>query len=133
MNCTAPGPQPASDPSGRTVKCTKFQKELPGLPEPPWPGELGQRIFDNISQDAWALWKEHAKMILNEYRLTPWAPESQEILEKAMEEFFFGEGAVLPPDYVPPPTESLSGRQRTNPPQDAETEIPRSARNDSKG
>ena len=102
MNCTAPGPQPASDPSGRTVKCTKFQKKLPGLPEPPWPGELGQRIFDNISQDAWALWKEHAKMILNEYRLTPWAPESQEILEKAMEEFFFGEGAALPPDYVPP-------------------------------
>ena len=51
--------------------CAKFQKELPGLDSPPWPGELGQRIFENVSKDAWKLWEERMKMILNEYRLMP--------------------------------------------------------------
>ena len=83
------------------VKCVKYQKELPGLDEPPWIGELGQRIYDNVSQDAWKLWLEHLKMLINEYRLAPANPESQEIIAQQMEQFFFGEGAALPPGYVP--------------------------------
>ena len=86
----------------RTVMCKKLQRELPGLDTPPWPGELGQRIYDNISADAWKLWEERMKMILNEYRLMPWQKEAQELVAKHMEEFFFGEGAALPPGYVPP-------------------------------
>jgi Fe-S cluster biosynthesis and repair protein YggX len=85
------------------VKCVKFGKELPGLDEPPWPGELGQRIYDNVSQDAWKLWLEHLKMLINEYRLAPATLEAQEIIAQQMEQFFFGEGAALPPGYVPPP------------------------------
>ena len=91
-----------SNATARTVKCVKFQKDLPGLAEPPWPGDIGQRVFENVSADAWELWKEHLKMVLNEYRLQPWQPEAQEIIEKQMEAFFFGEGAEQPPDYVPP-------------------------------
>lgn len=86
----------------RTVQCVKFGKELPGLPEPPWPGELGQRIYQNVSADAWELWKEHMKMVLNEFRLQPWQPEAKDIIEQQMENFFFGEGAQLPPDFIPP-------------------------------
>lgn len=86
----------------RMVKCVKFGRELPGLDEAPWPGELGQRIYENVSQAAWDLWKEQMKMLLNEYRLMPWMKESQEIIAQQMEKFFFGEGAQLPPGYVPP-------------------------------
>ena len=89
-------------PGGRTVKCVKFQKEMPGLDEPPWPGELGRRIYDNVSAEAWTLWEERMKMILNEYRLMPWQKEAQELVARQMEEFFFGEGAAPPPEYVPP-------------------------------
>jgi Fe-S cluster biosynthesis and repair protein YggX len=88
--------------SERLVKCMKMQKELPGLDEVPWPGELGERIYANISKEAWALWEENMKMILNEYRLMPWQKEAQTMMAQKMEEFFFGEGSALPPDYVPP-------------------------------
>ena len=87
---------------GRTVNCVKFQKEMAGLDAPPWPGELGQRIYENVSAEAWKLWEERMKMILNEYRLMPWQKEAQEMVAKFMEDFFFGEGSALPPDYVPP-------------------------------
>jgi len=90
-----------SNGSGRTVHCVKFQKDLPGLDTPPWPGPLGERIFEKVSAEAWKLWEERQKMILNEYRLMPWQKDAQEILQKHMEEFFFGEGAALPPGYVP--------------------------------
>ena len=102
-NC-APTPQnaaPSGNTSGRTVQCVKFQKELPGLDAPPWPGELGQRVYEKVSTQAWKLWEERMKMILNEYRLMPWQKEAQEIIAKQMEDFFFGEGAALPPGYVP--------------------------------
>ena len=99
----SPQPQPTADnKSGRTVHCVKFQKDLPGLDSPPWPGELGQRIYENISADAWKMWEERMKMILNEYRLMPWQREAQELVAKHMEDFFFGEGAALPPGYVAP-------------------------------
>ena len=101
---TPPAAGPAENSSGRKVFCAKFQKDLPGLDAPPWPGELGQRIYENISLDAWKLWEERMKMILNEYRLMPWQKEAQELVAKHMEEFFFGEGAALPPGYVPQQT-----------------------------
>jgi Fe-S cluster biosynthesis and repair protein YggX len=97
-----PQPQPSAGAvTGRTVFCQKFQKEMPGLDAQPWPGELGQRIYENISAEAWKLWEERMKMILNEYRLMPWQKEAQELVKKHMEDFFFGEGAALPPGYVP--------------------------------
>ncbi len=83
------------------VRCVKFQKDLPGLATPPWPGDLGQRIFENASAQAWKLGEECQKMILNEYRLMPWQKEAQELMARHMEEFFFGESAALPPGFVP--------------------------------
>lgn len=85
----------------RMVKCVKLGRELPGLDEPPWSGELGQRIYENVSEQAWNLWVEQLKMMINEFRLNPSTPEAQQIIEKQMELFFFGEGAALPPNYVP--------------------------------
>ena len=67
----------------------------------PFPNELGQRIYDSISQEAWKMWLEHFKMILNEYRLMPWQKEAQDLVARHMEEFFFGEAASLPPGFVP--------------------------------
>ena len=75
---------------------------MPGLDSPPWPGELGQRIYENISAEAWKMWEERMKMILNEFRLMPWQKEAQDLIQKHMEDFFFGEGAALPPGFVPP-------------------------------
>jgi len=86
----------------RMVQCVKFQKELPGLDEPPFNNELGKRIFENVSKDAWRLWLEHMKMLVNEYRLNLMDRQSQQLIQQQMEEYFFGEGAALPPDYVPP-------------------------------
>ena len=85
----------------RTVFCAKLQRELPALDEAPWPGELGKRIQDNVSAQAWKMWEDRMKMILNEYRLMPWQKEAQQLMAKQMEDFFFGEGAALPPGYVP--------------------------------
>jgi Fe-S cluster biosynthesis and repair protein YggX len=104
-NCGLPQPSgPATNKSGRKVFCVKFQKELAGLDDKPWPGELGQRIYEHVSVDAWKLWEDRMKMILNEYRLMPWQKEAQELVARHMEEFFFGEGAALPPNYVPQQT-----------------------------
>ena len=97
----SPNDKPVSNKSGRTVKCVKFQKELPGLDAAPWPGEIGQRIYENVSAQAWKLWEDRQKMILNEYRLMPWQKEGQELIRTQLEEFFFGAGAALPPGYVP--------------------------------
>jgi len=102
MSCGAPPPFKGPEkPVTRKVFCAKFQKELPGLDEPPFDNELGRRIYESISRDAWAMWGEHGKMILNEYRLNPARREDQDVLLKHMEDFFFGEGAALPPGYVP--------------------------------
>lgn len=102
MGCAPPDPKLTSTAGKRMIKCVKYGRELPGLDEPPWPGELGQRIYENVSAAAWDLWKEHVKMVINEYRLSPWTKEAQEIIQDQMEKFFFGEGAQLPPGYVPP-------------------------------
>jgi len=100
-DASSPGETPVSNTSGRKVFCVKFQKELPGLDAPPWPGEIGQRIYEHVSAQAWKLWEDRQKMILNEYRLMPWQKEAQELIRKQMEDFFFGEGAALPPGFVP--------------------------------
>ena len=101
-----PGPPQAEAPAKRTVFCVKFQREMPGLDDPPFDTPLGQRIYENVSREAWKMWGEYAKMVLNEYRLNPANPRDQEVLVKHMEEFFFGEGAALPPGYVPPKTKA---------------------------
>lgn len=88
-------------PARRTVRCVKLGRELPGLDAPPWPGPLGQRIYEQVSEEAWEMWEERMKMILNEYRLSPWQKEAQQLVATHMEDFFFGEGAALPPGYVP--------------------------------
>ena len=95
--------EPEGNRSGRQVFCVKFQREMPGLDEVPFEGHpLGQRIYDNVSKDAWKMWLEHMKMIMNEYRLNLGTPEAQEMLLKQMDQYFFGEGAALPPGFVPP-------------------------------
>ena len=86
----------------RTVICQLLGKEMPGLDYAPYPGELGQKIYDNISQEAWQKWLGHQTMLINEYRLTPMEPEARKYLEAEMEKFFFGSGSERPDEYVPP-------------------------------
>ena len=88
----------------RMVHCAKLGKELPGVVYKPFDNELGQRIYDNISQEAWKMWLEHSKMIVNEYRLDLTSKAGTETLLEEADKFFFGEGAELPPDFKPPPT-----------------------------
>jgi Fe-S cluster biosynthesis and repair protein YggX len=93
----------AIDPHARKVFCVKFQKDMEGLDEIPFEGHpLGQKIYDNVSKEAWKMWVEHMKMLMNEYRLNLGTAEAQEFLITQMDNYFFGEGAQLPPDFVPP-------------------------------
>ena len=87
----------------RLVKCVKLQRELPAIPYKPFDDELGQRLFDSVSLEAWKMWLEHSKMIVNEYHLDLTSKKAHDILREQCEQFFFGEGAALPPDFVPPP------------------------------
>ena len=87
--------------SKRMVFCAKLQRQLPGLDAPPWPGPLGQRILNEVSEEAWEMWEERMKMILNEYRLLPFQKEAQDLVAKHMEQFFFGDGQALPEGYTP--------------------------------
>ena len=97
-----PPPQP-EEMGGRRVFCVKFQREMAGLKEPPFDNHpLGQKIFENVSAEAWKLWLEQMKMIMNEYRLNLGTREAQEFLMRQMEDYFFGEGAAFPPGYLPP-------------------------------
>src|SRR4029453_3195052 len=93
--------QPVGNTTGRMVHCVKFQKDLPGLDTLPWPVELGQRIYDSVSPQGGKLGEGGKEMCLNEYRLMPWQKEAQDIIARHLEDFFFGEGAALPPGYVP--------------------------------
>lgn len=86
----------------RTVHCVKLDKEAEGLAAPTYPGELGQRIFNNISKQAWQEWLQHQTMLINEYRLTPIEPKARKFLEEEMEKFLFGGGSEKPGEYVPP-------------------------------
>jgi len=86
----------------RNVNCIKLGKEAEGLDRQTYPGDLGKRIFDNVSKQAWQDWLNQQTMLINEYRLSPIEPKSRKFLEEQMEKFFFGEGVDLPPDYRPP-------------------------------
>ncbi len=86
----------------RTVQCVKLGREAPGLDSPPYPGELGKKVFDKVSKEAWQLWLAHQTMLINEYRLSPMDPKARKFLETEMDRFFFGEGSQLPEGYVPP-------------------------------
>ncbi|HEB92023.1 MAG TPA: oxidative damage protection protein [Gammaproteobacteria bacterium] len=86
----------------RTVNCVKLDKEAEGLDRPPYPGELGQRIFDNVSKEAWAAWMKQQTILINEYRLSVIEPKAREFLEQEMTRFFFGDGGTTPEGYTPP-------------------------------
>lgn len=86
----------------RMVKCQALGKEAEGLAFQPYPGELGKRIFDNISQEAWQKWLGHQTILINENRLSPINPEHRKYLEQEMEKYFFGEGSEKPDAYVAP-------------------------------
>ena len=86
----------------RTINCVVLDKEAEGLDYAPYPGDLGQRIYDNVSKEAWQRWLVHQTMLINEYRLTPIEPEARKFLETEMEKFFFGEGSSAPKEFVPP-------------------------------
>jgi Fe-S cluster biosynthesis and repair protein YggX len=87
----------------RTVHCVILGTEAEGLDYAPYPGELGQRIFANVSKEGWQRWLKHQTMLLNEYRLTPIEPKARKFLVAEMEKFFFGGGAEKPKEYVPEP------------------------------
>jgi Fe-S cluster biosynthesis and repair protein YggX len=86
----------------RTVNCVKLRREAEGLDRPPYPGELGKKIFEQVSKEGWQLWLRHQTMLINEYRLTPMEPKARKFLEEEMQKFFFGEGSAVPDEYVPP-------------------------------
>jgi len=85
----------------RMVNCVKLGKESEGLERLTYPGELGKRIFESVSKEAWQQWLRQQTMLINEYRLSPLDPKSRQFLEEQMEKYFFGEGAETPPDYKP--------------------------------
>ena len=85
----------------RTVRCALLGIEAEGLNYVPYPGELGKRIYENVSQQAWQQWLAHQTTLINEYRLSPIEPKARKFLEQEMEKFFFGGGAERPPDFRP--------------------------------
>ncbi len=84
----------------RTVQCVLLGAQAEGLDYAPYPGELGQRIFANVSKQAWQQWLGHQTMLINENRLTPVEPAARQFLEGEVEKFFFGGGSAVPPDFV---------------------------------
>ena len=96
----------------RMVNCVKLGRELPGLDAPPYPGELGQRIFDHVSKAAWELWIDQSILIINHYGLSLADPQAQQLLMAQAEQFFFGEGARMPEGWSPPGQGGKGGPQR---------------------
>jgi Fe-S cluster biosynthesis and repair protein YggX len=86
----------------RMVQCIKLGTEAEGLDFAPYPGDLGKRIYENVSKEAWQSWVNHQTMLINEYRLTPVDPKARKFLEEEMEKFFFGEGSEVPKEFVSP-------------------------------
>lgn len=84
----------------RTVNCVKLGIEAEGLAFAPWPGELGKRIYQNVSKQAWADWMAHQTMLINENRLNPLDASTRTFLAGEMEKYFFGSGSAPPPGYV---------------------------------
>ena len=86
----------------RMVQRTKLDKEAEGLDRPPYPGELGKRIWEGVSKEAWADWLKHQTMLVNENRLNLADQRARQYLARQMEKHFFGEGADAAAGYVPP-------------------------------
>ena len=86
----------------RTVFCVKLKREAEGLDFPPYPGELGKRVFENVSKEAWKQWLEQQKMLVNENRLNLADKKARDYLSQQMERHFFGAGADKAAGYVPP-------------------------------
>ena len=85
----------------RMIFCSYLQREAEGLDRVPYPGELGQRIFEQISKPAWQEWLKHQTMLMNEYRLSPIEPKARKFLAEEMEKFLFGGGSAKPAEYKP--------------------------------
>ncbi len=85
----------------RTVSCARLKRDVEGLTFAPYPGELGKRIYDNVSKEAWSQWLAHQTMLINENRLSPLDPKARKFLEAEMQKFLFGEGSDAPAGYVP--------------------------------
>ncbi len=83
------------------VQCVKLGREAEGLEKPPFKGELGQKVFDTVSKEAWRMWLEHSKMIINEFRLDLTSEQGQRVWMTELERFFYGEGSALPPEFKP--------------------------------
>jgi Fe-S cluster biosynthesis and repair protein YggX len=83
------------------VMCAKLGRELPGLDRPPFPGELGRRIYEQISQQAWEMWQDRSTLLINHYGFNLADPDARQILRQQMEEFFFGQDARMPEGWVP--------------------------------
>lgn len=86
----------------RMVQCVKLGTEAEGLDFAPYPGDLGKRIYENVSKQGWESWVGHQTTLINEYRLTPVDPKARKFLEEEMEKFFFGEGSEAPKEFVAP-------------------------------
>lgn len=85
----------------RMVNCVKLNKEAEGLDRVTYPGDLGKRIFGNVSKEAWQMWIQHQTILMNEYRLTPVNPKDRKFLEEEMDKFFFGDGPSDVDNFVP--------------------------------
>lgn len=85
----------------RTVHCVKLDKDLDGLEKPPFRGPLGERVFENVSAQAWRGWLEHSKMLINEYRLDLTSESGQRLWMTECEKYFFGDGSSAPPEFKP--------------------------------
>ena len=86
----------------RTIFCARLQREAEGLDYAPWPGELGRRIYENTSKEAWRQWLAHQTMLINENRISPLDPKARAFLAEQMEKFLFGGETEKPAGYVPP-------------------------------
>lgn len=85
----------------RMVNCVKLGREAPGLDFQTYPGDLGKRVYENVSKEAWQLWMSQQTMLINEYRINPLDPKARKFVEGEMEKFFFGEGSQLPAGFTP--------------------------------
>lgn len=86
----------------RRVHCQKLKKEAPGLTKPPFPGELGEKIFNNISQEAWNQWLNQQTLLINEHRLSLIDPKARTFLQNQMQKFLFEENYTPPEGYIAP-------------------------------
>lgn len=86
----------------RMVNCALLGKEAEGLDRQTYPGELGKRVFENVSKEAWQQWMARQTMLINENRLSPVDPEARKFLEQQMENFLFGDGGEAPEGFVEP-------------------------------